>query len=193
MHTQALEGGFQNHPIDASHAFRAVMTSMARPGYISKVTGALPPAPLSIAAGVVLLTLCDPDTPIFLAAEYDTPELRNWITFHTGAPFANPASAMFAIGRWADLPLDALSIGTPDYPDRSVTVIVETPQLTNSGMILRGPGIKDHAVLSLPETQAFTANAQLFPLGVDFIFTCGDRLAALPRTTKICGPNEGIF
>ena len=34
MRTQVLEGGFANFPVDASHAFRAVMTAMARPGEI---------------------------------------------------------------------------------------------------------------------------------------------------------------
>ena len=39
--------------------------------------------------------------------------------------------------------------------------------------------------LSLPEVPAFQANSAMFPLGLDFIFTCGDRLAALPRTTEV--------
>lgn len=189
MDTQILDGGFKNHPIDASHAFRAVMTSMARPGQIATVTGALPPAPLSIAAGVVLLTLCDPETPIYLAASHDTAQLRDWITFHTGAPFVTAAHAMFAVGTWADMSVSECSIGTSEYPDRSATLIIETPELSNTGYVLRGPGIKTTAEMSLPEAQVFQDNASLFPLGLDFIFTCGDRLAALPRTTKISAPH----
>ncbi len=185
MQTQILEGGFTDLPIDASHAFRAVMTAMARPGEIVSVTGAQPPLPLSVAAGVVVLTLCDPETPIYLAPSHDTPQLRDWITFHTGAPFAQPQDAMFALGTWDDLPLAAFSTGTAEYPDRSATLIVESLTLSNEGAALRGPGIKDRAALSLPETQAFQNNATLFPLGLDFIFTCADRLAALPRTTKV--------
>jgi alpha-D-ribose 1-methylphosphonate 5-triphosphate synthase subunit PhnH len=50
---------------------------------------------------------------------------------------------------------------------------------------LRGPGIKDTAALQLPEIRAFQDNAKLFPLGLDFYFTAGDQLAALPRTTKV--------
>jgi alpha-D-ribose 1-methylphosphonate 5-triphosphate synthase subunit PhnH len=64
-------------------------------------------------------------------------------------------------------------------------VIVERERLSKEGAVLRGPGIKEQAQLSLPETQAFQTNAALFPLGLDFIFTCGDRLAALPRTTRV--------
>jgi alpha-D-ribose 1-methylphosphonate 5-triphosphate synthase subunit PhnH len=185
MQAQSLEGGFANLPVDASHAFRAVMTAMARPGDITRVQGAHPPAPMSVAAGVVVLTLCDPETPVFLAASHDTPQVRDWITFHTGAPFTDARGAMFALGVWDDLPLSDFPIGTAQYPDRSATVIVESPTLSNDGTVLRGPGIKAEATLSLPETQRFQANAALFPLGLDFIFTCGDRLAALPRTTRV--------
>lgn len=185
MEAHVLEGGFADLPVDASHAFRAVMTAMARPGEITQVSGARPPAPMSVAAGVVLLTLCDPETPIYLAPSHDTPQVRDWITFHTGAPLAQAQGAMFALGTWTDLPMSDFQIGTAEYPDRSATVIVESPTLSNEGAVLNGPGIKDHATLSLPETVTFQTNAALFPLGLDFIFTCKDRLAALPRTTRI--------
>ena len=185
MQAHILEGGFADQPVNASHAFRAVMTAMARPGQIMQVTGAQPPAPLSPAAGAVVLTLCDPETPVYLAASHDTPQVRDWITFHTGAPFASADAAMFAVGVWDDLPLAAFSRGTAEYPDRSATLIVESPALTNTGTVLRGPGIKDQTQLSLPTVQPFADNARLFPLGLDFIFTSGDRLAALPRTTKV--------
>tara|TARA_R110002110_G_scaffold95681_1_gene247209 strand:+ start:118 stop:678 length:561 start_codon:yes stop_codon:yes gene_type:complete len=185
MQSQILEGGFSNAPVAASHAFRAVMTAMARPGEIMQIVGAQPPAPLSPAAGAVLLTLCDPETPLFLAKRYDTQPVRDWITFHTGAPFVQAAAAMFAVGEWDQLPLLEFSRGTPEYPDRSATLIVERETLTNSGAVLEGPGIKDRALLSLPETHAFRENASLFPLGLDFVFTCGDRLAALPRSTRV--------
>lgn len=185
MQEHILEGGFSDGPIDASHAFRAVMTAMARPGDIMGISGAQPPAPLSAAAGAVLLTLCDPETPVFLATRHDTPHIRDWITFHTGAPISSAQIAMFAVGDWADLPLAAFLRGTSEYPDRSATLIVEIAELSNSGTTLKGPGIKDQSQLSLPDVQAFQDNARLFPLGLDFIFTCGDRLAALPRTTRV--------
>lgn len=185
MQAHTLEGGFSNGPIDASHAFRAVMTAMARPGDIMQITGARPPAPLSVAAGAVLLTLCDPETAIFLAPSHDAPQVRDWITFHTGAPISSMQDAVFAVGVWADLSVNEFSQGTAEYPDRSATLIVEVPDLANRGATLCGPGIKDTAKLSLPDVQVFQDNARLFPLGLDFIFSCGDRLAALPRTTRV--------
>jgi len=185
MQAHILEGGFADEPIEASHAFRAVMTAMARPGEILAVNGAQPPAPLSPAAGAVVLTLCDPETPIFLAASHDTPQLREWIGFHTGAPFVAAQDAMFALGTWGALPLATFPRGTAQFPDRSATVIVECDALSNGGATLRGPGIKRETQLSLPEVAAFQDNAARFPLGLDFIFTSGAHLAALPRTTKV--------
>ncbi len=185
MQAHALEGGFADAPIDASHAFRRIMTAMARPGTIRRVVGALAPAPLGVAAGTAVLTLCDPDTPLFLAPSVDTQDVRDWITFQTGAPFVRARDAMFAVGDWAGMPVDDFAIGTSEYPDRSATLIVELARLEDTGATLRGPGIRDTAALSLPETEAFDRNARLFPLGLDFIFTCGDRLAALPRTTRV--------
>ena len=186
MDATALEGGFAEAPIDAAHAFRSAMTAMARPGSIHSISGAVAPAPVSEAAATLLLTLCDPETPVYLAGAHDTAEVRGWITFHTGAPLVPAADAMFALGAWAALGrLDPYRVGTSEYPDRSATLIVEMPELTASGATLRGPGIKDTASLSLPEVTAFARNAGLYPLGCDFFFTCGRSVAALPRSTKV--------
>jgi alpha-D-ribose 1-methylphosphonate 5-triphosphate synthase subunit PhnH len=185
MLTHDLDGGFAAPPQDAARTFRAVMTAIAQPATIHHVSGAVPPAPLSVAAAVTLLTLCDPETPLFLGAHHDTAAVRTWVTFHCGAPLVPAAQAQFALGVWDDLPLADFAIGTAEYPDRSATLIVELPALTAQGAILQGPGIKDQAQLSLPETRAFQTNRALFPLGLDFIFTCGDTLAGLPRSTRV--------
>lgn len=186
MDQQALEGGFVDAPREAAVAFRALMTAMARPGKIERLSGAAAPAPLSRAAATLLLTLIDTDTPVHLAGAADTPQVRAWLAFHTGAPVTGPDRAMFALGTWEALaPLDAYAIGTPEYPDRSATLIVEMPALEPKGVTLTGPGIRETAELSLPDRAAFTKNAARFPLGLDFYFTSGDRLAALPRSTRI--------
>lgn len=191
MDTQALTGGFSEAPADAARAFRAALEAMARPGRIETLAGATPPAPLSVAAGTLLLTLADAETPVYLAPSHDTPALRDWLTFHTGAPLTEPGEAAFAAGTWATLqPLDAFRIGVSEYPDRSATLIVEMESLEQTGARLTGPGIKEEAALGLPDIAAFQRNALLFPLGLDFYFTAGDRLAALPRTTKV-SPGTG--
>lgn len=205
MQAQTLSGGFDTPALQSAHAFRSIMEAMARPGRIQAVAGAKPPAPLSDAAGTVLLTLCDTDTPVCLAGAADNDEVRAWLAFHTGAPLSDPSRCMFAVGTWDSLmPLDAFPVGTSEYPDRSATLIVETAELaapgtmsvtmsgTKSGAMpgamLTGPGIKSSAALSLPEIAAFERNRALFPLGLDFIFTCGAQLAALPRSTRVSAP-----
>jgi len=186
MQTNTLDGGFSNPATQSATAFRSVMEAMARPATIQDVAGATPPAPISPAAGAVLLTLCDTETPLHLAGHYDTPAVRSWIAFHTGTPIVGPSQCQFALGLWNDLmPLTDYPIGTAEYPDRSATLIVEVSDLTQNGATLRGPGIQRTATLPLPDITPFQANAALFPLGVDFIFTCGDSLAALPRTTEV--------
>ena len=186
MQTSTLSGGFTTPAVQSSNAFRAIMEAMARPGTIQSVTGSMPPGPLSPAAGAVLLTLCDTDTPVRLAGAFACHEVQEWLAFHTGAPIVERAFAMFAVGSWEDLtPISGYPIGTPEYPDRSATLIVETSHIEAEGATLTGPGIKDQASLTLPETPAFQSNSALFPLGLDFIFTHGDRLAALPRTTQV--------
>lgn len=188
MEAQTLSGGFSDPAIQSAHAFRSVMEAMARPGKIHDITGAEPPAPLSKAAGAVLLTLCDTDTPIYLAGDADCDAVRAWLAFQTGAPLMGPSHAMFAVGTWdALVPLSAYPIGTSEYPDRSTTLILEQDKLT-TGALLTGPGIKERASLNLPETTAFQVNRSMFPLGLDFIFTCGDQLAALPRSTIVSAP-----
>lgn len=179
-------GGFADASLDSARAFRAAMRAMARPGDIETLVGVTPPAPLSVAAGGLLLTLCDADTGVYLAGAYDNADLRGWLAFHTGAPIVDAAQADFAVGGWDDLmPLDQYRIGTPEYPDRSATLIVEMPALAANGSTLRGPGIKDTATLALPDAQAMAGNALLYPLGVDFFLTHDTQVAALPRSTQI--------
>jgi alpha-D-ribose 1-methylphosphonate 5-triphosphate synthase subunit PhnH len=138
-----------------------------------------------VAAGVLVLTLCDPDTPLHLAGAHDVAEVRDWVRFHTGAPLAGPADCAFALGRWADLgPLGAYGPGTPEYPDRSATLIVEVDGLAGD-TVLRGPGIRETARIFLPDPVALAANAARFPLGLDLFLTAGACLAALPRSTRI--------
>ncbi len=186
MTQDALSGGFATAPLQSARAFRALLEAMARPGTIWPIEGAMPPAPLSIAAGTAILTLVDATTPLHLAGAADCPTVRDWVTFHTGAPVCDAADATFAVGSWDALqPVARFRIGLPDYPDRSVTLIIETDVLGQTGARLTGPGIRDATHLSLPETATFRANRALFPLGFDAYLTCGDRIAGLPRSTRV--------
>jgi alpha-D-ribose 1-methylphosphonate 5-triphosphate synthase subunit PhnH len=186
MSADALAGGFAEAPIQSARAFRAALTALSRPGSIVAVEGAAPPAPLSVAAGVLLLTLADGTTPVHLAGPVDCAAVRDWITFHTAAPLVAAQDAVLVVGSWAELqPVGRFAIGTPEYPDRAATLIVEMPRLAADGARLSGPGIRDHAALNVPDLAAFQANRALFPLGFDCFLTCGDRLAGVPRSTIV--------
>ncbi|GHF48226.1 phosphonate C-P lyase system protein PhnH [Seohaeicola zhoushanensis] len=182
-----LTGGFDNPPVQSALAFRAVMNALARPGRIETVAGAAAPAPVSPAAAVLLLTLCDAETPIFLAGAHDCAAVRDWLAFHCGTPVVTRrAEAMFALGGWEALaPIGEFSVGAPEYPDRAATLIVEVDELEGAGARLTGPGIAGEARLSLPEVAAFAANHARFPLGFDSFLTCGSRIAGLPRSTRV--------
>lgn len=186
--TDTLLGGFADPAPDTARAFRATLDAMARPGTIVRLAGAFAPAPAGPAMAAALLVLADGTTPLHLAGRHDTPALRRWLAFHTGAPLAGRDRAAFGVGDWeALLPLTDWNPGTEDYPDRSATLIVALDRLDNDGARLTGPGIETEARLSLPDLAPLQWNAARFPLGLDLILTCGDRLAALPRTTRLGG------
>lgn len=186
MAATALSGGFADASRDAAHAFRAAMRAMARPGQVERLTGAAPPAPLSPAAGALLLTLCDADTPVYLAGAVDCADVRAWIAFQCGAPHVAADLCTFAVGAWADLvPLDRFPAGTAEYPDRSATLIVDRVPDMAENAVLSGPGLAAPRRIGLPDPVALAANAARFPLGLDLFFTSGDRAFALPRATRI--------
>ena len=185
-------------PVFQSQAtFRAVLEAMSRPGRIvSCGAGLAPPAPLSLAAAAILLTLCDYETPLWLSPAYATSEVGAWARFHTGAPAApTPDRAAFAL---IDLSKDTLDLsrfaqGAPDFPDRSTTIVAEVATLAATGPLqLKGPGVKGVASLGLAPLPAdflaqWLANGAGFPLGVDMIFTAEARAAAFPRSTRVSG------
>lgn len=185
VQNEIYAGGFSNPPVEAAEAFRAAMDVIARPGDQRVLSGGTAPG-LSEAAATLILTLCDPDTGLFIVPALDSAELRQWVAFHTGAPIVPAQDADFALGVWADLmPLKQFKIGTPEYPDRSATLIVEQTEFGADNAVLSGPGIETTCQSVLPEIAAFAGNRTLFPLGLDFFFTCGDRVRALPRSTEV--------
>ena len=186
LDTNVLESGFTNPSIESAGFFRAALQAMARPGRIETVSGVTPPAPLSVAAGALILTICDPETGLFLTPDFDAKEVRDWVIFQTGAKLTSAEEADFALGPWDQLqPVERFKLGIPEYPDRSATLIVEMADLRNEGARLTGPGIQTEAFLSLPEIETFRANRARFPLGFDCFFVAGNQLAAMPRTTRV--------
>ncbi len=177
--------------IRSQRAFRRIMEAMARPGQIVRIDVPVDaPAMLAPSAAAALVTLCDFETGLWLS-----PRLRDcaaWLRFHTDARLtARRPPHRPALVEADELDLDAFNPGTPAYPDRGATVVVQCPSLTDGpALTLAGPGIAaTHRVAPAGLPAGFVAQAQAnrqrFPLGVDLIFACGAELMALPRSTRI--------
>jgi len=192
----AFDGGMNDPVQDSQMGFRLLIDGMARPGSIQIVEKlASPPQPMSMATGLVVLTLFDQDTPYWIDETFSKdPEIARWIGFHTGALQAGSKDeASFAllaspslIGR-----IEAFNKGTQEYPDRSATAIVQVEDfIDQTDWYLSGPGIK-HRTMFRPSgldagfIELADRNRALFPRGVDFIFTSPAALACLPRSTVV--------
>ncbi len=193
--TAVLDGGFNDAVHESQSVFRTLMDAMARPGTIHTLdTAANAPHPFSAAQSAVLLCLADPDTSVWLSPVLHSKEAEGWIRFHSGAPVAqSTGQASFAFLSAGEALPDfwGFKPGTQEYPDRSTTLIVELPSLTEGApLTATGPGIDGEyrvAVDGLPGdfVKRWEANHALFPRGVDMVFTCGDKIICLPRSTKL--------
>jgi alpha-D-ribose 1-methylphosphonate 5-triphosphate synthase subunit PhnH len=86
--------------------------------------------------------------------------------------------------------LNALSEGTAVAPETSATLILQVSSLSGGRMLrLTGAGIADERMVApqLPDCiiHELTERPHPFPLGIDLILTCGERLLAIPRTTHV--------
>jgi alpha-D-ribose 1-methylphosphonate 5-triphosphate synthase subunit PhnH len=194
-HTPTVMAGFSDPVHEAQIVFRQLLEATSHPGVIVDVeTTCDQPGEMNEAMTALALTLFDADTPVWLdAALAERASIADYLRFHCGSPIVqSPAAAAYAlVGSVECLPrLERFDIGTPEYPERSATVIMETPQLTGgAATVLTGPGIqttRDFDPVGLPDWfwSAWAVNHGNFPLGIDAIFTCGAELCALPRSTK---------
>jgi alpha-D-ribose 1-methylphosphonate 5-triphosphate synthase subunit PhnH len=188
----SFEPGFADPVRDAQRTFRLMLEAMSRPGRVVEAGASVRVNGIGPAAGAVALALCDLETPVWL--DPDTAAAAPWLRFHCGAPIVAAAGdGRFAfIRRPEAMPsLDAFALGSDEYPDRSATLVIEVAGLrSGAGLALSGPGIDGMVRLTVDGIGAGfwrerAEFAELFPRGLDLVFTCGERLAALPRTTIV--------
>ena len=182
--------------LSAQACFRAMMNAMARPGTVQALAGCEDaPPPMSPAVASVARALFDHDTLVWLDAPLaDSPEVTRWLRFHTGAPLTDdPGEAHFALIAYPErMPqLSTFHPGTPEYPDRAATVILQVERLTGDApLALAGPGIRGplrFGATPLPEdwTARLAVNRGLFPRGVDLLLVTDRGVAALPRSVRL--------
>lgn len=192
----AVEGGFADRVFDAQAIFRALMDAFAEPGTVADLGARVSaPAPLVPAAAAVLAALADGDTPVWMAdPRRDGEAAARWLRFHTGAPITDdPRAAAFALLPEGDDPADwtRFSRGTPDYPDRSATLLLPVRAFAGGApLVLAGPGIAGERAVApdgLPAgfVAARTADRAGFPLGLDLVLVCDTAALALPRSTRV--------
>lgn len=190
----ALLPGFADPVADAQAVFKAVMRALARPALEVRLdTDLRPPAPLAPEAAAILLALADYETPVWLDEPLRRPGVLQFLSFHTGARIVGEVGeAQFAVASSAEtMPaLATLRQGTPEYPDRSATLLVQVASLSQKGLAFEGPGIRQRAGFSfagMPKRlgDELRHNRAQFPCGVDLIFASPGAIAALPRSVRL--------
>jgi len=190
-----LQAGFRDAVHDSQAVFRTVMRAMSVPALpVSLPTNLAPPSPLIATAAAILLTLADFETTIWLdACLASSNAICQFASFHTGACLVrDPREAHFALASTPQsMPrLATLSQGTPDYPDRSTTLIVQVAGFGAAGLAFTGPGIKTVRQFSfsgMPKgfEQQLRDNHAQFPRGVDIVLAASAHIAALPRSVRL--------
>lgn len=188
-------GGFADPVFNAQSTFKSLMDAMARPGTLVELgSPASPPSPMGKGAGAIALTLCDHDTPVHLSPAMIEGGVQSWLAFQTGALVSGDRSeAAFAfLECGATLPaLSTYAQGSQEHPDRSTTLVVELPGLSDGPvLVLSGPGIEGRTTIApagLPAhfARMWAANAALYPRGIDLILVSGTTITCLPRTTQV--------
>lgn len=189
-----LETAFTLPVQDAQHSFRRLLKAMSEPGVIVALHQLKHGwQPLNVATTSVLLTLADNDTPVWLSNALHNDIVSQSLRFHTNAPLVEqPQQATFAVASdsISAEQLNVLSAGTVVAPETGVTLVVQLASLSGGRMLrLTGAGIAEERMIApqLPECiiEELTERPHPFPLGIDLILTCGERLLAIPRTTHV--------
>jgi alpha-D-ribose 1-methylphosphonate 5-triphosphate synthase subunit PhnH len=190
-----IAAGFSDPVFQSQSAFRALLAALSEPGTRHDLArGTSAPEGLDGAAATALLTLADYETPIWLPPSLRDGAAGAWLRFHCGAAMVDePGAASFAVFDGADAYplLSDFNPGHDQFPDRSTTVIVSCSGLDGGPEVtLSGPGIDGSRTIAprglRPGFWAEVAtNAELYPLGIDLILSCGDALIGLPRSTQV--------
>lgn len=194
LRSSGIPAGFRDPVFDSQDAFRCFLTALSHPGLAETVRGTPdgPPA-LSPAATAIALTLFDFDTPVWLDPTAGTEASEVFLRFHCGCPIVDePGQAGFAvIAHAAGMPrLGAFGAGEVLYPDRSATLVIQLPSLDGGPLVvLRGPGIDGSRAVAPAGLPAWfwadwSANAALYPQGVDVLLVSGSAVMGLPRSVQ---------
>lgn len=183
--------------------FRVLLDGMSRPGkiyalgehYFMNCPDGFNPYILSI-----LKTLGD-NNVLFCLCGFESNTFKKYIQINTGMECSDLSRADYAVvdGKVFVSCLELLNNGTLEFPENNATVIIETEnllgacterdQLDCTQIALKGPGIKDTAILTIKGfdkryIESIMEINSVFPLGIDIIFLDkAGRIACMPRTS----------
>ncbi|KHN49394.1 phosphonate C-P lyase system protein PhnH [Pectobacterium fontis] len=182
------------HPVFGTQlCFRKIVKAMSEPGSLVTVPSVSGLESMSSATAATLLTLTSHTTPLFIDPRIGNPLLLRTLCLHTNVPIATTfEDAYFVLlsGNAFSYDLMALSCGSEAEPEKSTTVILEVEGMHDGPCLkLTGPGIKTHRIISprLPGSvrNYLCSRPHTFPTGLDFLFTSGKKLFAIPRSTHV--------
>ena len=165
--------------------FAALLAALARPGSVHRMPEP-GPAPLALA-------LLDRECRVWAEEGWPGDDALRDVIRRTGAvaaPLGQSGHVFLSLDSAAAATrLAEAAAGDPLYPDAGATIVA--PARIGAGPALRlvGPGIETEALLRLggvhPGVWAARAALCRYPLGIEMIFVDGDRIAAIPRSTRI--------
>jgi alpha-D-ribose 1-methylphosphonate 5-triphosphate synthase subunit PhnH len=161
------------------------------------------PPGCSRAAAAVLLTIADADVRLHLGPAAPS-LLADWLRFHTGVRLAPQEAADWLLFDVGDVGVHGFAgwrAGDDEAPHTAPTLLIDVPSLNETAgadavdLRLTGPGIERQHELAVGGLDASfwrqrIAQQAEFPRGVDLVLCCGDRLAALPRSTRVQLPKD---
>jgi alpha-D-ribose 1-methylphosphonate 5-triphosphate synthase subunit PhnH len=163
--------------------------------------------PMAEATAALLLTLLDAECSVRLLGSLGSDDALAWLRFHTGSRAALPGEASgLTVVRASELQAvhwHTLELGSDEAPQRGATLAIEVPWLCAPGeercvgsglaattLRLRGPGVDGEQVLAVGGVDAAfwafrQATQAAFPRGFEIVLCSGDRMAGLPRSSRI--------
>ncbi|MFT6916361.1 MAG: alpha-D-ribose 1-methylphosphonate 5-triphosphate synthase subunit PhnH [Motiliproteus sp.] len=208
MNAQKIIRGFAEPVTDSQRTFRHLLKAMSEPGTVVNLSS--PEALASVYSSTFALcqALLDKQTPLWLAPEFNTADIRYNLHFHTGMPITDqPSEALFAIAYPDEITaMSAFSVGSSEYPETGCTLILQVSTVAAASatepsrsvpsahlpttLRLSGPGIATERRICIADLNAvlidyLTQRPDAFPLGIDLIFVAEQAVVCIPRTTKV--------
>ncbi len=184
---------------DAQAHFRILLDSMARPGSINTLDtkNLSVPDGLNAASAFIAFALLNSDVTFHLNNKNETVEQYLKTNTFSQAGNSMDANFIFLSGKDAADIIFQTSVGEPEYPEKSTTLIIDVASIQDHkqedslAIEVSGPGVKDTQTcfiqgLNKAILEALKEQNAEYPLGIDTIVTDQHgRLLCFPRTSRL--------